>query len=215
MKFLNTWQNKDGTNVDLDGHTHAKSEVGLSNVDNTSDANKPVSTAAQNALATKAPLASPSFSGTVKVTGTAASQPFRTRGIVGCDSTATNLGELYLQYGAGYPTYFGSTASYNISADGSTYSGKSAAATKLATARAISLIGDATGSVNFDGSGDVSITTNVEDDSHNHTTSTITDMPTNLSQFTNDIGAGAGTAFTVSSTAPVETSPGDYWYKIL
>lgn len=37
-------------------HTHAKSEVGLANVDNTSDADKPVSAATATALATKATL---------------------------------------------------------------------------------------------------------------------------------------------------------------
>jgi Major tropism determinant N-terminal domain len=42
-----------------------KSSVGLANVDNTSDANKPVSTAAQTALDLKAPLADPTFTGTV------------------------------------------------------------------------------------------------------------------------------------------------------
>jgi hypothetical protein len=41
-----------------------KSSVGLGNVDNTSDANKPVSTAAQTALDLKAPLASPGLTGT-------------------------------------------------------------------------------------------------------------------------------------------------------
>jgi hypothetical protein len=40
-----------------------KSSVGLGNVDNTSDANKPVSTATQTALDLKAPLASPAFTG--------------------------------------------------------------------------------------------------------------------------------------------------------
>ena len=45
--------------------TLAKSDVGLGNVDNTSDANKPVSTATQTALNSKAPLASPTFTGTV------------------------------------------------------------------------------------------------------------------------------------------------------
>lgn len=40
-----------------------KSMVGLGNVDNTSDANKPVSTAQQTALDAKAPLASPAFTG--------------------------------------------------------------------------------------------------------------------------------------------------------
>jgi hypothetical protein len=42
-----------------------KSMVGLANVDNTSDANKPVSDATQTALNLKAPLASPTFTGTV------------------------------------------------------------------------------------------------------------------------------------------------------
>jgi hypothetical protein len=40
-----------------------KSSVGLANVDNTSDANKPVSTATQTALDLKAPLASPALTG--------------------------------------------------------------------------------------------------------------------------------------------------------
>jgi hypothetical protein len=39
--------------------------VGLSNVDNTSDANKPVSSAAKTALDLKGNLASPTFTGTV------------------------------------------------------------------------------------------------------------------------------------------------------
>lgn len=42
-----------------------KAMVGLPNVDNTSDANKPVSTDTQTALNLKAPIASPTFTGTV------------------------------------------------------------------------------------------------------------------------------------------------------
>ncbi len=42
-----------------------KSSVGLGNVDNTADADKPVSTATQSALDLKAPLANPTFTGTV------------------------------------------------------------------------------------------------------------------------------------------------------
>ena len=42
-----------------------KSDVGLANVDNTTDANKPVSTAGQTALDLKANIASPTFTGTV------------------------------------------------------------------------------------------------------------------------------------------------------
>ncbi|AZZ51423.1 hypothetical protein C1I64_04780 [Rathayibacter festucae DSM 15932] len=44
--------------------TLAKGDVGLGNVDNTSDASKPVSAATSSALALKAPLASPAFTGT-------------------------------------------------------------------------------------------------------------------------------------------------------
>lgn len=43
-----------------------KADVGLDNVDNTSDANKPISTATQTALNAKAPLASPVFTGSPK-----------------------------------------------------------------------------------------------------------------------------------------------------
>jgi len=43
----------------------SKAMVGLGNVDNTSDANKPISTATQTALDLKAPLANPTFTGTV------------------------------------------------------------------------------------------------------------------------------------------------------
>lgn len=50
-----------------------KGDVGLGNVDNTSDANKPVSTAQQTALDLKANLASPTFTGTPTLpTGTIA-----------------------------------------------------------------------------------------------------------------------------------------------
>jgi hypothetical protein len=50
-----------------------KVDVGLSNVDNTSDANKPVSIAVQNALGLKANLASPVFSGTPSTQNTGSS----------------------------------------------------------------------------------------------------------------------------------------------
>lgn len=54
--------------VSAEGHTHqisiTKADVGLSNVDNTSDADKPISTATQAALDTKANLDSPALTGT-------------------------------------------------------------------------------------------------------------------------------------------------------
>jgi len=66
------------------------SMVGLGNVDNTSDANKPVSTATQTALDAKAPLASPTFSGTVTLpTGTVTSGMIADGTIVNADINAS------------------------------------------------------------------------------------------------------------------------------
>lgn len=48
----------------VSGISITATQVGLGNVDNTSDANKPVSTAGQNALNLKADIASPTFTGT-------------------------------------------------------------------------------------------------------------------------------------------------------
>ena len=62
-----------------------KSSVGLSNVDNTSDANKPVSTATQTALDLKAPLNSPTFTGTVTLPNNTISQS-----MMSDDSVGTN-----------------------------------------------------------------------------------------------------------------------------
>ena len=50
---------------DKSWQTLDKTAVGLANVDNTSDANKPISSATQAQLNLKAPLASPTFTGTV------------------------------------------------------------------------------------------------------------------------------------------------------
>lgn len=55
----------DHSQVTGNPHGTTKSDVGLSNVDNTADSAKPVSTAQQTALDAKAPLASPTFTGTV------------------------------------------------------------------------------------------------------------------------------------------------------
>ena len=46
------------------GHTHTPAQVGLGNVDNTPDLEKPLSAAAQIVLSLKAPLASPALTGT-------------------------------------------------------------------------------------------------------------------------------------------------------
>ena len=58
--------------------------------------------------------------------------------------------------------------------------GNAATATKLATARTLSLTGDVTGSVSFDGSANASITATVADDSHNHIISNVDGLQTAL-----------------------------------
>lgn len=74
-----TWISTNGTNVlnhlasTSNPHSVTKTQVGLSNVDNTADTAKPVSTAQQTALNLKANLASPTFTGTPALpTGTIA-----------------------------------------------------------------------------------------------------------------------------------------------
>lgn len=70
-----------------------------------------------------------------------------------------------------------SDANNNITATTFTgaLSGNAATATKLATARTISLTGDVTGSASFDGSGNSSIAVTVTDNSHAHTSANISD----------------------------------------
>ncbi len=58
--------------------------------------------------------------------------------------------------------------------------GNAATATKLATARTLSLSGDATGSVSFDGSADATISVTVADNSHAHTIANVTGLQTAL-----------------------------------
>lgn len=71
---------------------------------------------------------------------------------------------------------FGKIKAKSIEADSITgpLTGNANTATKLATARTISLSGDATGSASFDGSANSTITVTVADSSHNHTAGNIT-----------------------------------------
>jgi hypothetical protein len=76
------------------GTSATKSDVGLSNVDNTSDANKPVSTATQTALNLKANLDSPALTG-VPTAPTAAAGTDTTQ-IATTAFTLANRGDRYL-----------------------------------------------------------------------------------------------------------------------
>jgi cytoskeletal protein CcmA (bactofilin family) len=79
---------------------------------------------------------------------------------------------------------------------------------KLATARAIALTGDVTGTANFDGSADISITATVADDSHNHTIANIDGLQAALNTKTTQANAILG-AHPVGSiyTSTIATNP--------
>lgn len=68
-------------------------------------------------------------------------------------------------------------------------SGNASSASKLATARTITLTGDASGSANFDGSANISIPVTIANDSHTHATSASSNATINLT-----ITAGGTTA---------------------
>jgi hypothetical protein len=76
------------------GASATKSDVGLGNVDNTSDANKPISTATQTALDLKANLESPALTGTP--TAPTASAGTNTTQIATTAFTLANRGDRYL-----------------------------------------------------------------------------------------------------------------------
>lgn len=79
-------------------------------------------------------------------------------------------------------------------------SANAVSATKLATTRAITLTGDVTGTVNFDGTAAVSITTTVVDDSHSHIIANVDGLQTTLDSISK----------TVTATLPATAG----WYRI-
>ena len=116
----------------------------------------------------------------------------------------------------GSETFVAGTFEGNLTGD---VTGNADTATTLATARTISLTGDVSGSTSFDGSGNVSITATVADDSHNHTISNIDGLQTEidtkaelagsasqafsastLTATTVDLGAGSGWTITANGT---------------
>lgn len=157
-------------------HSVTKTQVGLGNVDNTSDTNKPVSTAQQTALNTKVDkvsgmgLSSNDYTAAekTKLAGIAAGAQVNTiTGIKGNGETSYRTGNVNIT-----PANIG-LGNVNNTAD----SAKNVlSATKLTTPRTISLTGDVTGSVSFDGSSNVSVTTTVTDSSHNHNISNVSGL---------------------------------------
>lgn len=157
-------------------HTVTKSQVGLGNCDNTSDANKPVSSATQTALNSKVDkvtgmgLSTNDYTAAekTKLAGIATgAQVNSITGVKGNAETSYRTGQVNIT-----PANIG-LGNVNNTAD----SAKNVlSATKLTTSRTISLTGDVTGSVSFDGSSNVSITTTVVDSSHNHNISNVSGL---------------------------------------
>lgn len=150
--------NHDHTTADITDLTATASELNVLDgiTATTAELNyvEGVTSAIQTQLNAKAPKASPTFTGTPKV-------PTATAG--------TNTTQIAT-------TAFVTTAVANKTS----ISGNAGTATKLETARNIALSGDVTGSASFDGSGDISITTTVADDSHNHTIANIDNLQATL-----------------------------------
>jgi hypothetical protein len=166
-------------------HTVTKAQVGLSNVDNTSDVNKPVSTAQATALALKAPQDSAGLTGIptapTATPGTNTTQ-LATTAFVATAAPVTNLGEsantiavaLTSSTGTGTAILTANTtkagvttsADYNRlvntsgtnTGDQTTVSGLAGSATVLATPRTIAVSGAVVATAtSFDGSGNISI----------------------------------------------------------
>lgn len=207
-------QVSDHTSNKSNPHGVTKSQVGLGNVDNTSDANKPVSTAQATAIADAKKAGTDAQSNidthtgnknnphgvTAEQLGLGNVQNVSTNDQTPTYTAATSLSAL--TSGEKMSVAFGKIAkaisslishlantsnphsvtkeqvglgNVDNTADSAktvksagTCTGNAATATKLAATKKITLTGDVTGSVDFDGSGDVSMTATIADDSHNH-----------------------------------------------
>lgn len=170
-------------------HSVTKAQVGLGNVDNTADANKTVKAAGTATTATTLS----GLTATVTelnildgVTATTAELNY-VDGVTSNIQTqlngkAASSHGTHVTYSTTSPKANG-TASAGSAANVSrgdhvhplqtTVSGNAGTATKLKTARTITLSGDASGSVSFDGSENKTLTVTVADDSHNHVISNV------------------------------------------
>ena len=91
-------------------------------------------------------------------------------------------------------------------------SANAVSATKLQTARNIALGGDVTGSANFDGTGNITITATVGDDSHLHNLDNLTEGTTNKF-LTTTLKAQYDAAAHLSVGAAEPTSYKDLWFE--
>jgi hypothetical protein len=121
-----------------------KGDVGLGNVDNTSDANKPVSTATQTALDLKATIDSPTFTGTPTLpTGTIATTQTATDNTTKVATTAFVTTADNLKANIASPTFTGTVITSNLTVNGPL---KITTALEIASVSATA----ATGTINID-----------------------------------------------------------------
>lgn len=135
-----------------------KTMVGLSNVDNTTDAAKPVSTATQTALNLKADIASPIFTGNVTGLGVATGTSFNS--ITGLASVAPLAPST-----AAVGTSPLAARQDHVHPVQTTISGNAGTATTLVTGRTIAMTGDVTyTSPSFNGSANVTAVATIAND---------------------------------------------------
>jgi hypothetical protein len=104
-----------------------KAHVGLGNVDNTSDANKPLSTAATTALNLKAPLAGPVFTGTTRTDDLVVDGDFTVNGTsFNASATTITIEDNLVQLAHQNPANtvdLGLVVSYNYNEEGAMHAG--------------------------------------------------------------------------------------------
>lgn len=97
----------------------------------------------------------------------------------GFSTNSSNVGStIVLRDASG--NFSAGTITANLSGSATSCSGNSATATKLATARTITLSGGVSGSTSFDGTGNVNISSTVANDSHYHSIGTISGLQSAL-----------------------------------
>lgn len=170
----------------------------------------------QGALNLKANLNSPIFTGVPAVPTAAvnvnstqvASTAYVIAQIANDAPTKTGVGAsgtwaINITGGAASATTAGSAGSANV-------------ANQLATPRNIALSGDVTGSVNFDGSSNVSLVATVADNSHTHVATNISDSTTIgrgvLTAPTRDVGRTSIGLFVQASDPGGAAVDGDLWF---
>lgn len=214
---LDTLSNAAATKTELSAHIDntnnphkvTKEQIGLSDVNNTSDADKPVSEAQAAAIAD------------AKKAGTDAQLAIDKHEINTNNPHNVNLTQLGINVTAeklnlvdGVTSNIQEQLNNKANKDSipTKYAGSSSAggaadsALKLQIEQTISLSGDATGSANFDGSEAITIDVTVVDDSHNHITSNIDGLDNTLSSINTKLNASinelsvSGTTVTYTKT---------------